>query len=307
MLDKENGKSNLIGVVALVIAAMLWGGEYAVAKDVLDVMPPNWINMIRTAVSAIIGLIVWRKAFKSAKLIDWGRGAFTGIFFGLGFATQTMGLETVNAGINAFLSSAYVILVPFMVWVVAKARPYRNVFIAAVIGIIGISTMSVTGFSTGELSIGPGELLSLLSAVFYAFAMVSLDIFTEKTDVGFLTGCQFIFTFIVAFVFAMITEQPPAVDVDGVIVAEFIYLIFLGTFATQLLFTFGIKYASATQAGVIFPLESVSATALGCLFLGEVLEGVHIVGGILLVIAIIISSLEPKKKEEQLPAGGSGQ
>ena len=302
MDEKVKGnKSNLIGVTALVIAAMLWGGEYAVAKDVLDVMPPNWINMIRTAIAAFIAIIVWRKAFKAAKVIDWVRGGVVGVFFGLGFATQTMGLETVNAGINAFLSSAYVILVPFMVWGVMKTRPHRNVFIAAVIAIIGISTMSVTGFSTGELSIGPGELLSLLSAVFYACAMICLDMFTEKTDVGFMTGCQFIFTFAVAFIFAMIMEQPPSVEINGIIVAEFIYLIFLGTFVTQLLFTFGLKYASATQAGVIFPLESVSATALGCLFLGEVLEGVHIIGGILLVIAIAISSLEPKKKDEKLP------
>lgn len=294
-MKEEGNKSNLIGVTALIIAAMLWGGEYAVAKDVLDVMPPNWVNMIRTAIAAVIGIIVWRKAFKAAKPIDWVRGGIVGVFFGLGFATQTMGLETVNAGINAFLSSAYVILVPFMVWGIMKTRPHRNVFIAAVIAIVGISTMSVTGFSTGELSIGPGELLSLVSAIFYACALVCLDIFTEKSDIGFLTGCQFIFTFLVALVFAMIMEQPPHVQITGVVVAEFIYLIVLGTFATQLLFTFGMKYSTATQAGVIFPLESVSATALGCLFLGEVLESVHVIGGIMLVIAIVISSLEPKK------------
>jgi drug/metabolite transporter (DMT)-like permease len=162
--------------------------------------------------------------------------------------------------------------------------------------------MSVTGFSTGELSIGMGEILSLVSAIFYACAMISLDLFTEKSSPGFLTGSQFIFTFLVAAVFAVIIEQPPVVEMNGIIIAEFVYLIFLGTFLTQLLFTFGIKYASATQAGVIFPLESVSATALGCLFLGEVLEGVHIIGGILLVIAIVISSLEPKSKEEKLKA-----
>ena len=293
-------KANLIGVIVLVIAAMLWGGEYAVAKDVLDVMPPNWINMIRTAIASIIGIIVWRKDFKAATLKDWGRGAIVGVFFGLGFATQTMGLETVNAGINAFLSSAYVILVPFMVWGVLKERPHRNVFIAAVIGIFGISIMSVTGFSTGELSIGMGEILSLVSAIFYACAMIALDLFTEKTSVGFLTGSQFIFTFLVAAGFAFTMETMPAVEVNGVIIAEFIYLIFFGTFATQLLFTFGLKYASATQAGVIFPLESVSATVLGCLFLGEVLEGVHIIGGILLVVAIVISSIEPKRMDEHL-------
>ncbi len=300
MSNTISRKENLMGVALLIIAAMLWGGEFAVAKHVLEVIPPNWLNMIRTAAASLIGIIVWRKEFKAATKADWGRGAIVGIFFGLGFAAQTMGLETVNAGINAFLSAAYVILVPFMAWGVLKARPHRNVFIAAVIGIVGISTMSVTGLTTGELAIGMGEILSLVSAVFYACAMVALDLFTEKSSPGFLTGSQFIFTFIVAAVFAVILEQPPVVEVNGVIVIEFIYLIVLGTFATQLLFTFGIKYASATQAGVIFPLESVSATALGCIFLGEVLEGVHIIGGILLVIAIIISSVEPKNKDEKL-------
>ena len=300
MSNSIGKKENFMGVVLLIIAAMLWGGEYAVAKDVLDVLPPNWINMVRTAAASVIAIIVWRKDFKTATAKDWGRGAIVGMFFGLGFATQTMGLETVNAGINAFLSSAYVILVPFFVWIVFRKRPYRNVFIAAAIGIIGISTMSVSGFSTGQLSIGMGEILSLVSAVFYGCAMVALDAFTEKTKPGFLTGTQFIFSFAVSAIFALIMEQPPVIDVDGVIVAEFIYLVFLGTFATQLLFTFGLKYATATQASVIFPLESVSATALGCIFLGEVLEVVHIIGGVLLVAAIIISSLEPKSKEERL-------
>lgn len=289
-----------MGVILLIIASMLWGGEFVIAKHVLDVMPPNWLNLIRTAAASIIALVVWRKEFKAATKADWVRGAIVGIFFGLGFATQTMGLETVNAGINAFLSAAYVIVVPFMTWGILKAKPHRNVFIAAVLGIIGISTMSVTGLTTGELAIGMGEILSLVSAVFYACAMVALDQFTEKSSAGFLTGSQFIFTFVVAAIFAAILEQPPVVEVNGVIVIEFIYLILLGTFATQLLFTFGIKYATATQASVIFPLESVSATALGCIFLGEVLEGVHIIGGVLLVVAIIISSLEPKDKSDKL-------
>ena len=159
----------------------------------------------------------------------------------------------------------------------------------------------LNGIDVNEFAIGMGEILSLVSAVFYACAMIALDLFTEKTSSGFLTGTQFIFSFLVATVFALIMEQPPVVDVNGFIIIEFIYLILLGTFATQLLFTIGIKYASATQAGVIFPLESVSATILGVLFLNEVLEGIHIIGGVLLVIAIIISSLEPKDKGEKLP------
>lgn len=289
--------SNIIGVICLIIAALLWGGEFVVAKDVMDVIEPNWVNVIRTFFTALIALVIWWKHFKAATIKDWARGGLCGTLFGIGWALQTMGLELINAGINAFLSCAYIILVPFMVWIVSREKPAGKVFVSAVIGIVGVTVMSVTGFGTGSLSIGLGEILSLLSAIGYGAAMVALDSCTEKSSVEFLTGSQFIFSFIVSMIFALILEQPPALEVSGIMLAEFIYLIVLGTFMTQLLFTYGIKHASATQGGVIFPLESVSATVFGCIFLHEQMLAVQIVGGIMIVIAIIISSVEPKNKE----------
>lgn len=307
MLNKLAEKYGLaVGMICLIIAAFLWGGEYVVAKDVLDLISPNWLNVIRLGFTVLIAVIVWKKHFKEATLQDWKRGAICGTLFGLGAVMQTMGLEMVNAGINAFLSSAYIILVPFMVWFVSKVRPGSKVFIGAAVGIVGISVMSVTGFSTGNLSIGLGEVFSLLSAIGYGAAMVALDCYTEKSSVEFLTGAQFIFSLVVSIIFALILEEPPTVDVNPVIVAEFAYLVLLGTFVTQLLFTFGLKYSSANIGGVIFPLESVSATLFGCIFLNERLEAVHVIGGILIVAAIIISSVNFSKKEEKIPNTGSG-
>ncbi len=300
MLEKLIQKyGSSVGVLFLIIAAFLWGGEFIVAKDVLNIVEPNWSNAIRAFFTSILAVIIWRKHFKAATLQDWKRGAVCGTLFALGFALQVMGLELVNAGINAFLSAAYIILIPFMVWIIEKTRPANKVFVSALIGIIGVCGMSVTGLSTGHLSIGLGEILSLLSAVGYGCAIVSTDYFTKKTSVEFITGCQFIFTFIISMVFALIMEHPPIIDITPQIILEFIYLILLGTFATQLLFTVGTKYASANQAGVIFPLESVSATILGCIFLHEQLKIAQIVGGVLIITAIIINNVSFKKTHEQ--------
>lgn len=293
-LVKKYGNS--AGVACIVIASLLWGGEFVVAKDVLDIIEPNWSNAIRTFFTSILAVIIWRKQFKEATLQDWKRGTLCGILFGLAFAFQIMGLEMVNAGINAFLSAAYIIVVPFMVWFIEKKRPANKIFLSAFIGIVGVSIMSVTGFSTGKLSIGPGEILSLLSALGYGGAIVSVDYFTKKTSTEFITGCQFIYTFIIAMIFALVMESPPAIAVTAPVILEFIYLIILGTFITQLLFTIGVKYASANQAGVIFPLESVSATILGCIFLHEQLKATQIAGGILIVAAIIIINVSFEKK-----------
>lgn len=298
MLEKLAEKYGaIVGVIALVIAAFLWGGEYAVAKDVLDMIPPNWLNVIRLFFTVIIAVLIWRRHFKAASLQDWKGGAICGSLFGLGFALQTMGLEMVNAGINAFLSSAYVILVPFMTWILSKTRPRGKVFLSAAVGIAGISVMSLNGAAAGNFAIGMGEVLSLLSAVGYGTAMVALDHYTEKIGSEFLTGSQFVFSLLVALIFALCLEERPEITLNTAVAAEFIYLILLGTFLTQLLFTFGIKYASANQAGVIFPLESVSATLLGCLWLNEKLEPVHVIGGILIIAAIIISSVDFKRED----------
>ncbi|MCI7303085.1 DMT family transporter [Ihubacter massiliensis] len=286
------------GVLSLIIAALLWGGEYVVAKDVLNLIEPNWSNAIRTFFTSVLALVIWRKQFARATRQDWRRGAVCGSLFGLAFALQIMGLKMINAGINAFISSAYVVLVPFMVWCIEKKRPPSKVFVSAFVGILGVSIMSVTGFSTGSLSIGTGELLSLLSAVGYGGAIVAADYYTKKTSVEFITGCQFLFTFVIAVIFAVIMEVPPRIVMTPSILLEFLYLIICGTFITQLLFTIGVKYASANQAGVIFPLESVSATILGCLFLHEQLKVVQVIGGILIVAAIVISSITRKKSSD---------
>ncbi len=300
LLDKLIEKYGAqVGVIALVIAALLWGGEYVVAKDVLDNIAPNWTNIIRDLLTAIMALIIWRKDFKNASAGDWKRGAICGTLFGLGGAFQTMGLELINTGVNAFISAAYVVIIPFIVWIIEKSRPAGKVFISAAIAMIGVTIMSITGITSGEFSMGKGEMLSLLSAFCYAGAIVTADYYTRKTSVALITGMQFIFSFGVALVMALLLGEPvPTVDIISVpIVIEFIYLVIFGTFLTQLLFVFGTKYASASQAGVIFPLESVSATVFGCIFLHEVMQGVQIAGSILILLSIIISSVEFKKND----------
>lgn len=295
-LTSENKQNSSLGVLLLIISSLLWGGEFVVAKDVLSILDPNWSNAIRTFFTSALALIIWRKHFKSATLQDWKRGTICGALFGSAFALQIMGLELIDTGINAFLSSAYIIIVPFVVWIIEKTRPANKIFFSAFIGIMGVAIMSVNGLSSGQLSIGTGEILSLLSAIGYGGAIVSADYYTQKSSVEFITGCQFIFTFIIAIICAFIMEDTPSITLTVPIVLEFIYLIIFGTFITQLLFTVGVKHASANQAGVIFPLESVSAAVLGCIFLGERLAPIQIAGAVLIVISIIISNVSFKKE-----------
>ena len=78
MLEKLAGKYGAsAGVVCLVVSALLWGGEYVVAKDVLDIMEPNWSNAIRGFFTSIFAVIVWRKYFRNATGRDWLRRSYS--------------------------------------------------------------------------------------------------------------------------------------------------------------------------------------------------------------------------------------
>lgn len=294
---KKYGAS--IGITALITAALLWGCEYVAAKDVLNTVGPNWINLIKNGSAAVIALAVWRNDFKTAKCEDWIRAVIRGVFLGVGDALQIMGLELVNAGINAFISVSYVVMIPFIIWIIEKTRPACNVLLSAGIAMAGIMAMSVTGIAACGLSIGKGELFSFMSALCYAGAIVTADYFTRKTSVSLMTGIQFIVSFAIAGIMvALLNEPAPLMStLSAVTIIEFIYMIVFSTFLTRFLFTFGIKYTSASQAGIVSPLESVSAALLGCVVLHEVMNRMQIAGCVLVLISIIISSVDFRKKK----------
>lgn len=293
----EQNRLKQYGTIALIMSALLWGGEFVVEKDVLSCVEPNWSNAIRFFISSIFCLVVWRKEFRQASFLEWKKGIISGGLMGLGFAFQTMGLEYIGAGVNAFLSAAYVLVIPFLLWVAKKSRPVILVFVSAVLAIIGVLFMSASDMSFGEMQLGKGEILTLIGSVCYAGGIVSVDCYAADMDSKLMAGIQFIVTFVISIVFALCFERIPQ-DFSGKLAAEFIYLIVFSSLLAQLLFTYGMKYVSSGKAGIIFLLESVSALFLGDVFLSEKILITHIIGGILIISAIVLQDKAEKQKTD---------
>ncbi len=285
------------GAVAIVIASLLWGFEFVVEKDVLAHIEPNWSNVIRFSISSIIIIIVCFRKFRKATRDEWKKGLFSGLILGCGFAFQTMGLESINAGVNAFLSSAYIVIIPFLVWLIKKIRPEKLVFISAGIAIVGVTLMSLNGLMIGDISIGRGEILTLAGSVFYAGGIVSVEYYANSIDSMLFAGIQCIATFGVSTAFALLFESPPSYF-DPLLFWEFVYLTIFATIITQILFTYGMKYVSSHRSSILFLLESISAVVFGWILLGERLKISQIVGAIIIVIAIALTSFT--EKEEKL-------
>ena len=270
--------------VLLLLVTMAWGASFVYMKDLVAVFPPGWLLGIRFTIA---GLVILPFLLKRLRLrLTWKA---LGLLDFLGFFTQTVGLQTVSPGINAFLTAVYVVLVPFMWWVVAKRKPTKANIVAAFVAIVGIWLVSVTSAS-GSLSIGFGEIMTLLCAFFFAAHIVSVSIFSVFYDVLMLTVIQFITEGLLGLATGAVFETLPALtQITPVIVGE---LAFVVLFAT--IFAFGVQNIALariepTQASLILSLESVFGVVFSILLYGELLTVRLVVGFVLIFIALLVS------------------
>nr|MBC8418301.1 DMT family transporter [Desulfobacterales bacterium] len=77
-----------------------------------------------------------------------------------------------------------------------------------------------------------------------------------------------------------------------------LYISVMGTVIPFALFFMGVNYIRSTRASITATLEPISAGFFAYLFLGEALEPLQIVGGAMVVCAVIF--LQLKREQDEL-------
>ena len=171
----ENKKVNILPQLGIILATIIWGFSFVVVKDALVLIPPVYMSTLRFTLAAIVLAVVFHKKLKQINKKYLLSGAVLGFFLFAATAIQTVALQTTDAGVCAFLTTAYVVWSPFLAWAIFKKKPNKQCLLAVVFAIIGIGLLSLTkGFG-----IGFGELLTLLCGVGYALHIVFSDNYTE--------------------------------------------------------------------------------------------------------------------------------
>ena len=76
-----------------------------------------------------------------------------------------------------------------------------------------------------------------------------------------------------------------------------LYIAFMGTAIPFGLYFVGINYIRSTRASITATLEPISAGFIAYLFLGEILEPLQILGGVLVIAAIVLLQLQSEQDE----------
>ncbi len=269
-------------------------------KDALDDITTYYLLAIRfTGAFVLLGIVFWKKwRYIDKDIIIAGFVMGTALI--AAYAFQTFGLMDTTPGKNAFLTAGYCILVPFLFWGITGIRPDKFNVLAAILCIVGIGLVALDD----NLTIGRGDLLTLVCCIFYALHIVVSAKFTRTMDVMLLTIGQFFFAALWSWMLAFLFEPPLVVsEMSTEIWLVLGYLCVFATAGALGLQTFGLKYTSPSAGALILSLESVFGVVFSILVGAEDVTVRLLIGFAVIFFAIVVSEtkLEFLQKKKTTP------
>ncbi len=272
--------------LALIFITLIWGSTFVVVKNSLDIVGPLVFVASRFWIAsfALLVLFLFYRKGLSWRLVRDGVAA--GSFLTLGYVTQTIGLQTTEAGKAAFITGLSVVLVPvFAAWFLHQPSS-RSAVAGILLATAGLALLTLDH----SLHLAPGDLWVLVCALGFALHITTVAHVTSRhavlpfTLMQLLTGA--ILVSFAALWFesnALLPPQPawPAILYMGLVATAFV-------FGVQ---TWGQQHTTATHTALIFALEPVFAAITAALFADEVLDTREWLGGALILIGMVVAEL----------------
>ncbi|MCR5575761.1 MAG: DMT family transporter [Oscillospiraceae bacterium] len=282
-------KQALLGKLALLATAIIWGSSFVVFKNTLGSIGALWVLAIRFSIAALImGCVSFRKIKRATPRCFKG-GLLMGAALACAYIVQTYGLVYTTPGKNAFLTSTYCVLTPFFSWAAYRRRPELSHLIAAVLCVAGIGFVSL---SEGFSDVNRGDVLTVACGVFYAIQILLTERFRDSGDAATLSAVQFAAAAVICWVGALLFEKAPTA-ISSETWLSIAYLSVMCTAVCFYLQVWGIRYTPAATAAMIMTLESVFGVLISILFYREIVTAKIAFGFVLIFAAVLISELRP--------------
>lgn len=275
----------IISEMSLFMVALIWGAAFIVVKNSLEYISPLWLMAARFFVAAVIISAVFYKKLTLINRSSLIAGAISGLFIYLAFAFQTIGIQYTTASKNALLTSAYVVLVPFIFWVMIKTKPKATQIAAAFSCFAGIAMLMYDG-SFGNVNIG--DILTLICGFLFAVQISLLGIYSKKHDTIVLTIVQMTVCAVISLAAALLFEDAPK-HMNMQTAGSILYLGILSTCVAYLVQTVAQKYTTPSHASLIMSLECVIGCILSVIIFKDNFTPLMWVGSALTFGSVILS------------------
>src|SRR6266481_9621493 len=314
----------------LMVASAFWGVSFpttkALAVSQQDLLPASssWFGaslcvFYRFAIATLVLLVLAARSLTQLTRLELEQGQGLGLFGGVGILLQVDGMAYTSASASAFLTQCYCLWIPLWVAWREKSWPPAKVFLSCGLVMIGVAALANLNWKQARL--GRGELETIAASLIFTGQILWLERPQYAgNNVRHFSLVMFVTMAAVALPVAVVTTRPwvdwfrayssaPTLGFLGI-------LVFFCTCAGYLLMNRWQRRVTATEAGLLYCLEPVFASAFA-LFLpawfsawaavpyaNEKLSGSLLLGGGLITAANMLIQL-PSPAPESLAANSA--
>ncbi|MEY4918728.1 MAG: hypothetical protein RL616_2641 [Verrucomicrobiota bacterium] len=273
-MSDARSRSRAVGM--LILATPCWALSFPVMKALAleqqKLLPDagTWFFtalgvVIRFGVAGLLMLPLLLRAGQKLSRREVEQGAVLAVFGGAGILFQMDGLAYTAASTSAFLTQGYCVFIPCWVVLLNRRWPSLKIIVSVVLVLAGVAVLADLNFHS--LKLGRGELETLIASLFFTAQILTLEHprYAANRPVQFSIV---MFLGMALFAAPLLWATAPNVAAcfhaysSPAAVGFMASLIVVCTLAGYLIMNRWQKLVTATEAGLIYCLEPVFASAL---------------------------------------------
>lgn len=270
-----------IPIIFLLSTALIWGSTFAIMKNSLGRIDVNSFLAWRFMIAALIMAVLRPASFRHISPSFLLRGIGAGLILGTGYIFQTFGLTLTTVAKTGFITGLYAVFTPLIAAIFFKHFISKIQWLAVGLATVGMGVLSLRGFS-----IGLGELLVLIGALFFALHFIGLSRWSPDRDSYALTMVQMATVGVLALVASL--KSGFHTPHDHGVWAVVIYSAILASAFAFIVQTWAQSFMSATSVAVVLTMEYIFAAVFGIVLVHEHLTWRTLLGGICMMVGLYV-------------------
>jgi drug/metabolite transporter (DMT)-like permease len=287
----ESRRLTLLATAALLAVTACWGSTFFLIHDLLERVPTLDFLAVRFAIASFTRMLLAPKALGRLTRESRRQAVVLGCLYGVAQILQTAGLAKTPASVSGFITGMYVVATPLFAALILRSRIGVLTWFAVVLAMAGLGVLTLSGFS-----IGYGEALIFVAAMIYALHIVGLGAWSDARQT---LGMAIVQLLVITVICTVCTAPNGIVLPDRT--GDWVSVLYMAVFAgagAMIGQTWAQAHLPPTRAAIIMSTEPVFAAVFAVLFGGESATVRMIFGGVLVLAAMLIAELAPRRKVE---------
>ena len=303
-------KTNLRGIVFLVVTAVVWGFAFVAqttGSDHVGTFLFNGIRFLLGSASLFPVIALFEKGADDPRRvkITLVAGAVCGVLLFAASTLQQYGIELYNragypdgSGRAGFLTALYMVIVP-LIGLFQNKRPGFFTWLGILLAAVGLFFVSVSE----SFSISPEDLVVLACAVLFAVHIIVIDQFGDQIYSLHFAQMQFVVCGVLSFAGWGITIATGQATMESFadVQAALLPILYGGFMSVGVAYTcqiLGQKNADPAMASVILSMESMFSVIGGALILHERMTARGYLGCALIFAGVLLTQIRLGKKKK---------